>query len=343
MLLEEYTPRPALVTKVTEIRKPRFPVIDSHNHLGMEWSGWLDRPVSELLEVLDESGVRGYVDLDGGWGEEILHSHLDHFKAAAPDRFVMFGGVAWGEWVERGNAFPEWAAQRMREQARRGAKGLKIWKAFGLQFQDPSGRRVAVDDHRLDTIWETCAELNWPVLIHVADPVAFFDPLDQNNERWEELSKHPDWHFPSPKYPPFMQIMDEFEGLIKRHPRTTFVGAHVGCYAENLAWVGALMDQCPNFNVDISARLGELGRQPYAARRFFLNHADRIVFGLDGTPEAKHYQAYYRFLETDDEYFDYSPWNPPPQGRWMIYGISLPEDVLAKVYYQNAERLTFRV
>jgi predicted TIM-barrel fold metal-dependent hydrolase len=154
--------------------------------------------------------------------------------------------------------------------------------------------RVAVDDARLDPIWETAGELGLPVIIHVADPVAFFEPLDKHNERWEELRAHPDWHFPNPPFPPFLQIMGELANLIARHPRTTFIGAHVGCYAENLDWVGALLERCPNFFVDISARLGELGRQPYSSRRFFLN-SDRILFGADVPAGIEEYRIYYRF------------------------------------------------
>jgi predicted TIM-barrel fold metal-dependent hydrolase len=181
--------------------------------------------------------------------------------------------------------------------------------------------------------------LGIPVTIHIADPVAFFDPLDEYNERWEELHANPDWHFPSPPYPPFLTILEQFANLVTRHPRTTFIGAHVGCYAENLAWVGNLLDRAPNFYVDISARISELGRQPYTARRFFIEYADRILFGTDMGPDPEAYRIYYRFLETDDEYFNYGLSEIPGQGRWRIYGLHLPDVVLEKVYFQNAVRL----
>jgi predicted TIM-barrel fold metal-dependent hydrolase len=177
------------------------------------------------------------------------------------------------------------------------------------------------------------------VLIHVADPVAFFDPIDETNERWEELGAHPDWAFTSPPYPPFMHILDGLANLVTQHPKTTFIGAHVGCYAENLAWVGALLERCPNFHVDISGRIGELGRQPVTARKFFLKYADRILFGSDMGPYPEAYKLIYRFLETDDEYFNYSVMPVPGQGRWYAYGINLSEDVLKKVYFENAARV----
>jgi predicted TIM-barrel fold metal-dependent hydrolase len=340
VLLENYHPRSKLVSRQTAVTRPRFPVIDAHNHLADPFGGgWDRRPFGELRDALDQAGVRRYVDLDGGWGESVLEAHLDQFKAAAPERFSIFGGVEWSRWTEKGKSFPEWAAVRLRVQKERGAEGLKIWKGLGLRVRDHRGSLVAVDDPRLDPIWQTAGELRLPVLIHVADPVAFFDPLDGTNERYEELGQHPDWAFTSPPHPSFTSIVDALARLITRHRQTVFIGAHVGCYAENLAWVGALLDACPNFFVDIAARIGELGRQPYAARRFFLDYADRILFGLDLGPDVDSYRIAYRFLETDDEYFNYSVGPVPSQGRWFIHGIHLPDDVLRKVYAENAERI----
>lgn len=339
MQLSDYRPRPALVRHTSTVLTPRFPVIDAHNHLGDFGGGWAERSVAEFLKQLDQVRVQLYIDLDGGWGESILQVRLDTFKAKAPERYMVFGGVAWEEWATHGDRFGEWAAARLREQARWGAQGLKIWKPFGLYVRDHRGQRVAVNDPRLAPLWETAGELHLPVMVHVADPVAFFDPLDATNERWEELHAHPDWQFPSPPFPPFLGIMEEFAALVRTHPHTTFIGAHVGCYAENLDWVARLIEECPNFYVDISARIGELGRQPYTARAFFNAYADRILFGLDMGPHVEAYQLYYRFLESDDEYFNYSLGDIPTQGRWHIYGLFLPDEVLAKVYYQNAQHL----
>mgnify|MGYP005839851593 CR=1 FL=1 len=340
MLLKDYTPHSMLNVKTSRITHPRFPVIDAHNHLAEPFGGgWDKRSVCELLDVLDESHVRIFVDLDGGWSEDLLNDHLEKYKSSAPERFCIFGGVDWSKWSEWGDRFGEWAGKQLRRQVQRGAQGLKIWKALGLHVRDHRGALVAVNDIRLDPLWQTAADLRIPVVIHIADPVAFFSPLDGHNERWEELSEHPDWHFASSVYPRFDSIMEQFAELIKRNSQTTFIGAHVGCYAENLEWVGNLLDECPNFFVDIAARIAELGRQPYTARRFFLNYADRIVFGTDFPADVERYRIHYRFLESDDEYFNYDLKNPPTQGRWQIYGLYLPDDVLEKVYYANAIRL----
>ena len=246
-----------------------------------------------------------------------------------------------------------WRSVRRRRAAcailsARGARGLKVWKLLGLVAKDTSGRLVTVDDRRLDPLWSAAAELDIPVVIHIADPVAFFEPLDAANERWEELHDHPDWHFwptrppgepDEPGYPPFDELLTAFGRLVARHPRTTFVGAHVGGAAEDLALVDRLLVANPNLSVDIAARVGELGRQPYTTRSFMLKHADRILFGVDMEPDAATYRLHYRFLETFDESFDYGTELRPGQGRWQIHGVGLPDEVLRKVYAENAARV----
>ncbi len=340
MELKDFRPKSMMVTRRTAVDRPRFPVIDAHNHLAEPFGGgWDKKPLPALLDNLDMAGVVAYVDLDGGWGEEILQRHLDYFKAPAPDRFQIFGGVDWSRWPDYGDRFGEWAAGRLREQARWGAQGLKIWKPFGLHVRDQNDALVAVDDPRLDPLWATAGELGLPVMVHVADPVAFFEPVDATNERWEELHNHPDWQFTSPPFPTFLSLVEGFAAVVARHPATTFIGAHVGCYAENLGWVSDVLRRCPNFHVDISARVGELCRQPYTARHFFIEFADRILFGSDFGPRLDGYRSYYRFLETDDEYFSYLPSDPPSQGRWYAYGLFLPDDVLRRVYHDNAVKV----
>jgi predicted TIM-barrel fold metal-dependent hydrolase len=183
----------------------------------------------------------------------------------------------------------------------------------------------------------------------VSDPAAFFKPIDRFNERFEELNNHPDWSFYGKDFPSNEEILAARDRVLARHPKTTFVVLHVGNFAENLAHVGRALDKFPNMNVDIGARVGELGRQPRTARKFFDKYQDRILFGTDATPNGfeypqqlygdKLYEIYFRFLETEDEYFDYAPANIPPQGRWRIYGVGLPDKVLKKVYHGNAARI----
>ena len=338
--LADFRPVPKLVRKQTIVQKPHCRVIDAHNHLGVDFGGgWANKSVSELIARLDEAYVDTYVDLDGGWGEDILDARLSKFKEAAPERFIFFGGPGWKHWQDDGEQFGEKAAKRFRAQVARGAQGLKIWKDFGLHVRDQHGKLVRVDDVRLDPLWNAADELGLPVMIHVADPVAFFDPLDATNERWDELNAHPEWQFPAPQFPSFISIMNDFVRLVMRFPNLKFIAAHVGCYAENLEWVGALMMRCPNLYVDISARISELGRQPYSAKRFIEQFSDRVLFGIDCGANLDAYLTYYRFLETEDEYFNYSNAVVPEQGRWQIYGLNLQSSLLENIYYNNAAKL----
>lgn len=339
LLLTDFVPRPALTRPQTMMSGPSMPFIDAHNHLGAFGGNWDEREPEEFFAHLEANNCVHYVDLDGGWGENILEDRLRRYKALRPDLYRVFGGVDWSLWAEEGQGFGEKSAQRLRAQAARGAEGLKIWKPFGLTIRDHEGALVKVDDPRLDPIWAAAGELGLPVLMHVADPVAFFDPIDGRNERWDELQAHPEWSFPSPPFPPFGEILDGFANLVRRHAGTTFIGAHVACYAENLAWVSALMDECPNLFIDFSARIAELGRVPYSARELMIRHAPRILFGTDAGPDVATWATYARFLETRDEYFSYSSDPTPGQGRWMIYGLHLPADVLRAIYHDNAAGL----
>jgi predicted TIM-barrel fold metal-dependent hydrolase len=339
--------RPVRQLRVPEhrVERPRFPVVDAHNHLGAAFSaGWHERPISELLAAFDEAGVETVIDLDVEQRVG-LAERIERYGRRHPSRFVHFTGLAYDEWAERPD-FGVLEAQRLEEAAAMGARGVKVWKALGLRARDPRGRVVPVDDERLDPFWAAAGRLDLPVVVHVADPIAFFEPLDERNERWEELHEHPDWHFWPPRsqageagFAAFDEILAALDRVIGRHPDTTFIGAHVGCAAEDLTLVGSMLDRHPNYHVDISARMAELGRQPYAARAFFLRYADRILFGTDLGYDPEMYRLHYRFLETLDESFDYSTDEVPPQGRWQVHGLGLPGEVLLKVYRENARRL----
>ncbi|MEE9466376.1 MAG: amidohydrolase family protein, partial [Candidatus Neomarinimicrobiota bacterium] len=219
-----------------------------------------------------------------------------------------------------------------------GARGLKIFKSLGLGYKDKKGNFIPIDDSRIDPIWAKCGELGIPVVIHVTDPKAFFTPIDRYNERYDELGQHPNWAFGGEEYPSKEELLAQRNRVIEKHPETIFIGAHFGNLPEDLGQVGQWLDQYPNFYVDIAARISELGRQPYTARRFFIKYQDRILFGTDTPPDAEACRVHYRFLETDDEYFDPTPAHKQ-QGRWMIYGLHLPDEVLEKVYNKNATKI----
>lgn len=325
--LGEFHPKSMLVTTERHIERARFPVIDYHNHLDSV-------EPDDALRVMDACGIEKIVNITMKTGDAALRM-IDKFAAADPQRFATIGWMDWSDVSEPG--FVERTCARLEQLAERGAVGIKFWKDVGLSVRDASGALLRIDDDRLAPIFDKTAELGMPVMFHTADPDAFFVPVDARNERYEELAAHPDWSFYGSQYSK-RELLDQRDRVIARHPRTTFIAAHVAESGENLARVEKLLETCPNVSVDISARASELGRQPYSARRFFLHFADRIVFGTDLLPENSMYRLYFRFLETADEYFEY-PSHASRQGRWNIYGLHLPDDVLRKVYRENALRL----
>jgi predicted TIM-barrel fold metal-dependent hydrolase len=324
--LSDFHPRSALRSLIHRIEQPRFPVIDYHNHLDSM------RP-EDVLAVMDQCGVERVVNITMQVGQAALDI-IDRYHEL-PDRFSSIGWMDWSG-VER-NDFVQVTLDRIHRLVDHGVCGIKFWKDFGLIVRDAVGKLLRIDDERFGPVFDECGRLGLPVMFHTADPSAFFEPLDATNERCEELAAHPDWSFASSGVSK-RTLLEQRNRVIARHPATTFVGAHCAESSEDLAYLGEQLDALPNLVVDISARASELGRQPYAARSFFLEYADRILFGTDLLPEVEMYRLYYRFLETADEYFEY-PSHASRQGRWNIYGIFLPDDVLRKVYRENALKL----
>lgn len=340
--LQDYQPKSMLNVPASHIEKALFPVIDFHTHLTWEKAP----PPDHLLEVMNRRNLRTLVNLTGSYGDA-LGQAVARFDRAHPGRFLTFTEPAWKRANEPGYA--KLQADWIADAKKRGARGLKILKTLGLFLRDTSGKLVAVDDPRFDPMWDACGQLDLPVAFHVSDPAAFFKPIDRFNERFEELNNHPDWSFHGKDFPSNEQILAARDRVFARHRKTTFVALHGGNFSEDLAHVARSLDRFPNMNIDIAARIGEFGRQPYTSRKFFEKYQDRILFGTDATPNGFEYpqqlfgdllyQIYFRFLETNDEYFDYAPAAVPPQGRWRIYGIGLPGAVLEKIYSANAVRI----
>ncbi|GAA3750910.1 amidohydrolase family protein [Terriglobus aquaticus] len=328
--LSDFHPVSMLASPKHEPQTPRFPAIDYHNHLDAQ-------DPAEVLRIMDACGIEACVNITMKTGDEAI-AQIDRYRAANPKRFFSIG---WMDWSGADNpdfdAFIRLSIERLERLAARGIVGFKIWKDLGLTVRDSSGELIRIDDERLAPIFDRAGELGLPVMVHIGDPEAFFLPIDAQNERYEELAAHPDWSFYGAQYGKG-ELLKQRDRVFQRHPKTTFVGAHIAENSEDLARVTRMLDENPNVMVDISARASELGRQPYRAREFFLRFADRILFGADLVPDEKMYRLYYRFLETADEYFEY-PTHASGQGRWMIYGLYLPDEVLRKVYRENALRL----
>jgi hypothetical protein len=346
--LSRYRPRARLVLPAHHVDAARFTAVDAHSHLGRWLSGWVGQEgrwlvpeVEPWLERMSGFGVHAFVNLDGRWGDE-LRANLERFDEPHPHRIATFCHVDWSLLQDPSSEAA--LAADLADSVAAGAAGVKVWKDLGLHVRDGAGELVLPDDERLVGVWQTAGELGVPVWWHVADPVAFFDPVDEHNEFLELLLARPDWSFADPRFPRFQRLMEAMEAVVAAHPGTTFVGVHVGGFAEDLGWVGRMLGTYDNFHVDIAARLSQLGRQPRATRDLVLRHPDRVLFGCDEIPlTGASYPTHFRFLETADEHFPHSSDDPPLTGRWAISGLALPDDVLRAVYADNALRLVPRL
>ena len=325
---EDYNPKSTLVVSSNEIKRAKYPFIDIHNHQ-------FDMPVkdlSDLVSEMDSLNMAFMVNLSGFRGQ-YLKMCLDNIKKNAPERLGVFVNLNW-ENIDS-DTFLENNIKILRDAKKDGAIGLKVYKSLGLTDKDSNGNRIAVNDPRIDPIWEECGKLGFPVLIHSADPASFWKPKDKNNERWLELKQKPNRYRNPDLFPSFESIIAEQHNVFEKHPKTTFINAHLGWLGNDLDRLSSHLDKYPNVVTEIGAVLAELGRQPKRARKFFIDHQDKILFGKDAYNQQEYY-TYFRVLETEDEYFDYYR---KRHAFWKMYGLGLPDSILKKVYYKNALRI----
>jgi predicted TIM-barrel fold metal-dependent hydrolase len=349
VLLKDF--RPECLLKVAEHipQRARFPVIDAHNHL------FGDLPADKLVEVMDAAGVRLWLNVTGNTTLPLINNtysiarreldyFMEHYARRYPGRFAAMTMADFAQWGDpvliKDRDFAKRCVECLERDAAAGACGLKVTKELGLFFRDYDGNMLRVDDERLDPIWARAGEMGLPVLIHVSDPIGFFSPIDERNEHYLTLLQFPGWSFHGSHFGKW-ELLEQRNRMIARHPRTKFLLPHVANLPENLAAVGELLEGHPNVFIDFSARIDELGRQPHAARDFFVRHQDRILFGLDMPVSAAAYRCYFRLLETRDDYFEYPDYigRFGVYTRWRLYGLDLPAGVLEKVYSGNALRL----
>ena len=341
-VLRDYQPKSSLIVENKSLKKAKFPVIDVHFHL----KSLKNISADELVRAMDACGIREIVNLDGRPGD--FEKYNRDFKGKFPDRFIMFAQLKLWEYNK-----PDFVKNQLNtldNMVTMGAQGLKVIKNLGLEIRDPSGNLVPIDAPRFDPIWDRAGELKIPVLMHLTDPTPFFYPVDRYNERYEELREFPSWSYFGPEFPKKETLLLQREHLLEKHPKTIFIFPHMADNPENLSYIGYLLDKYSNLYVDFSSRLPELGRQPYTARKFFIKYQDRILFGSDGGygldpkgswPAERYFRTYFEFLETSNEYFEYPLFGIQKQGGWRIYGIDLPDSVLEKIYYKNAEKILY--
>ena len=342
LALRAWQPRSALIAPETVIKRSAVPCIDIHNHLGRwlsENGEWMIDDVPELLGTMDGHNVQSIVNLDGMWADE-LEANLDRYDRRYPDRLVTFCQLDWNALAEPRGV--ETLESSLRRSAASGARGIKVWKNLGLHVREKTGQLILPDDERVVHLMRVAGELGLPVLIHTADPKAFFEPADEHNERIDELIEQPDWWFGDRgRFPSFLRLLGAHTALVLACPDTQFIGAHVGCAAEDLPLVESLLARADNYSIDIAGRMAELGRQPRAFRALVERFPDRILFGTDIYPAtSEQYRLHFRFLETADEAFAYAPESPiPPQGRWTVSGLALAARELSAIYRDNARRV----
>jgi len=325
---EDYNPKSTLVIPGKVIKRAKFPFIDVHGHQYR----MATQDLEPVITAMDTLNMGIMVNLSGRSGAQLKQA-VQNISNHYPNRFVVFAnvdfkGAGGAGWIEK-------TVNQLKQDVKNGARGLKVYKSLGMYNKDVNGERLAVDDKRLDPIWEVCGELGIPVLIHTADPKSFWDDFDGDNERWLELKTHPRRKRNDTNPAPWEQIIGEQHNMFKKHPKTTFINAHMGWYANNLGKLGELLDEIPNMNVGIGAIIAELRRQSRFAKAFFIKYQDRILFGKDSW-KPEEFPTYFRVLESADEYF---PYHKKYHAYWAMYGLDLPDDVLKKVYYKNTLRI----
>lgn len=333
---EEYEPVSTLKVPEHTLTRAKYPFIDVHNHqYQMD-----NADLKKLIGQMDSLNMGLMVNLSGrGFSsnpdesQKFFTDAMANIKKTNPKRLALFTNINFASVNDKG--WTEQTVKTLEEDVRNGAKGLKIYKSLGFNVKDDKGNRVRVDDPRLDPIWAKCGQLGIPVLIHTADPKSFWDPMDRYNERWLELKLHPGRKRADNNPVSWEQLIAEQHNVFRKHPKTTFINAHMGWYPNDLTKLDSLMRVFPNMNLEIGAVIAELGRQPKASRRFFEKYQDRILFGKDSWVPSE-YATYFRVLETDDEYF---PYHKKYHAFWRMYGMALPDEVLKKVYYKNALRI----
>jgi uncharacterized protein len=343
MGFEEYEPKSTLVVPQHLVTRAKYPFFDVHNH---QW----EVPTQDLKElfaqmdklnmsVMNNLSGKGYKSSPARNGDFDVQDHdylvksLRHIAAVNPKRLTLFTNISFVGFGDKG--WTEKAVKELESDVQAGARGLKIYKDLGLSFKDENNRFIRIDDPRLDPIWEKCGELHIPVLIHSADPKSFWDPVDKNNERWLEVTTHPERSYYGKGLSSWETLIAEQHAVFKKHPKTTFIAAHFGWLANNLQALDSLLTALPNVYVEFGAVIAEIGRQPINAKKFFIKYQDRILFGKDSWVPSE-YATYFRVLETTDEYF---PYHKKYHAYWRMYGMGLDDGVLKKIYYKNALKI----
>jgi predicted TIM-barrel fold metal-dependent hydrolase len=327
--ITDYNPKSTLVVPQHPVKRAKFPVIDIHSHQPTPISA---DDLARVVKSMDDLNLQLLVNLSGSSGDRLKQGIAAIKNSPYPNRMVLFANVTFDN---VGPGFGQRAAAQLKADFDAGAMGLKIFKELGLRIKKTDGSRLKLDDPELDPIWEMCAQYNKPVLIHTAEPSAFFDPIDYNNERWLELALFKNRRYPPEQFPRFEELLAERDRMFTKHAKTKFIAAHFAYRGNDLAKLSELFDRLPNVYTETGAVLAELGRQPRAAHDFIVKYQDRVLFGKDSF-QPDEFPYFWRTFETADEYFDYYR---NYHAFWKLYGLALPDPVLKKLYADNALKI----
>lgn len=331
MTVEAYEPKSTLVVPENPVTRSKFPFVDVHSH---HWRGpTMDAAgAAQLIEEMDAMNMAVAVNLSGRSGDQ-LKAAVKNMNGRYPGRFIQFANIDFDNLDDPD--FGIKAAAQLERDVRNGAQGLKIFKNLGMFTRYKDGTRFQTDDPQMDPVWAKCGELGIPVLIHTGEPSPFYEPHDEENERWLELKMFPKRKRPPGEFPTWEVQMAEQHNVFRKHSNTIFINAHLGWLGNNLDRLGELMDEMPNMYTEVGAVLAELGRQPKHARAFLIEHQDRVLMGKDSW-KAEEYHVYFRTFETGDEYFQYYR---KRHAHWRLYGLNLPDETLKHIYYKNALKI----
>ena len=326
LLLKDFKPRSIYRVPVSKVERARFPVIDMHTHDNAK----TDAQVAVWVRTMDELGIEKSTILCQAHGQA-FDAVIARYKKY-PGRFSVWCGFDFTGYDQPG--FGPAAVAELERCFKAGAEGVGEMgdKGKGLFYTTPAAWGVHFDDPRMDPLLEKCGELGMPVSIHVADPMWMYEPMDQFNDG---LMNAYQWRLDNQtNILSHAELLGTLERAARKHPRTLLVACHFANCCYDLARLGAMFEGCPNLYADISARFAETAAIPRAAAKFYQKYQDRLVYGTDMGRSKEMYQTTFRILEKEDEHFyDWDQFSY----HWPLYGLGLSDDVLRKVYRENAQ------
>ena len=330
ILLKDYDPVSLYEIPKTFPVKAKFPVIDVHSHPYAK----SESEIEEWINTMDKAGIEKTILLTYQTGAAFDSIYEVYSKYG--DRFEVWCGIDYTGYDQ-----PGWTDKAIKELLRcynKGARGVGELgdKGEGLSYSQPTAAKgMHIDDDRMAPLLKKCGELGMPVNIHVAEPFWMYQPIDKHNDGLMNAKK---WQIDTIKnnIPGHAALLKTLENAVSSNPQTIFIACHFANTSYNLQILGNLLKKFPNLYADISARYAETATIPRYVRKFYEEHQDRLLYGTDMGMSPSMYTTTFRILETEDEHFyqkDLFSYH------WALNGFGLSNNVLKKIYYENAKRI----